>query len=318
MDPVSRKNILSGMPPVAVVLCTFNGASYIRSQLDAVICQTYQNLQILVTDDASTDETAEIIKEYAAADTRIRFSINAKNIGYNKNFEKTIGLCEADFIAFCDQDDIWELNKIEVMMNHWPANALFVYSLSGSFTSTDFANRKPAPDIVYTAFSDVHYLVFNSPVHGHASMMKKELYYRCLPFPEDIFYDWWISMHAAATGLVGCVPQTLSWHRVHQHNSSRNITSIEDKAYRNEQLRQQCVYFIETFCNRNILKQPQQDSLLRYAAMLKAMDGKKISWPMFAYAFKNRKLVFHYKKQKLFIFISYLKHSFKMAYKGLL
>jgi hypothetical protein len=204
------------------------------------------------------------------------------------------------------------------MMLQGPVNASFVFSLSCNFTGNNFKDRSLAPDVVYTDINDVHKLVFNSPVHGHACMFKKELALLCTPFPSDIFYDWWMSMHAAATGTVGCIPLTLTWHRVHESNSSRNITSIKDKSQREEQLRKQCVYFIETFCSKGILKPSQKESLLEYAAILKKMDGKKFSWPMFRYVLKNRALVFHYKKQKPFIFISFLKHAFKMGYKGLL
>jgi hypothetical protein len=164
----------------------------------------------------------------------------------------------------------------------------------------------------------MHQLVFNSPVHGHACMFKKELLPLCIPFPENIFYDWWMSMHAVLHGTVGCIPQTLTWHRVHQNNSSRNIISIKDKGRRNEQLRRQSVYFIETFFGKNDLKHQQKQSLPEYARIMKQMDGKKFSLKMFLYVLNNRKLIFHYKKQKPFLILSYLKHALKMAYKGLL
>jgi hypothetical protein len=204
------------------------------------------------------------------------------------------------------------------MMKQWPAGSSFIYSLSGTFWDNDFEGRKPAPDICYTDIDDVHKLVFNSPVHGHACMFKKELLAVCTPFPPDVFYDWWMSMHAAATGIIGVVPQVLTWHRLHQTNSSGNITRIMEKEERYIQLRKQCIHFIETYCNRNILSGPQKKSLLEYLSLLRKMDGRKFSGPMFRYIFKNRKLVFHYKKQSPLLFFSYLKHSIRVAYKGLL
>jgi hypothetical protein len=54
-----------------------------------------------------------------------------------------------------------------------------------------------------------------------------------------------VDEYAAAFGTIGSIPETLTWHRVHDSNSSRNITSIKDKGERNEQLRQQCVYFMK-------------------------------------------------------------------------
>lgn len=306
------------LPLVSIAMCTYNGKQFLREQIESLLIQTYSNIEIIVVDDASKDNTKIILEEYAIKDKRLRFIVNEDNIGFNKNFEKAIHLCTAEFIAISDQDDIWETNKIEIMMKEWREDSLFMYSLSGNFEDNHFEHRTPAPNIVYTKIDDVHKLVFNSPVHGHACMFKKELISICAPFPDDVFYDWWISMHAATTGTIGCVPQTLTWHRKHGSNSSRSLTSIQEKEQRNEQLRHQCSYFIETFCAKPILKQPQKDSLLQYASLLKKMDGKRFSWPMFRYIFKNRKMVFHYKKQKPFIIFSYLKHAFRMGYKGLL
>jgi len=305
-------------PLVSVALCTYNGAAYLPEQLETIINQSYVNLEIVISDDGSTDNTTRIIKEFQQKDHRIKFFQNETNLGYNKNFEKVFSLCLGDYIAIADHDDIWEVNKIECMMKAWPKGASFIYSLSGNFTNKDFANRKLAPDVVYTGIDDVHKLVFNSPVHGHASMFKKELLALCVPFPNDIYYDWWMSMHAAATGYVGCIPKTLTWHRVHENNSSRQIMSIKNKSQRSEELRQQSVYFIETFCSRGLLKEQEKVSLLRYADLLKKLDGKTFSLAMFNYVFTNRELVFHYKKQKLFIAFSYLKHAYRMAYSGLL
>lgn len=305
-------------PLVSIAMCTYNGEKYLAQQLDSLVQQTYPHIEIIITDDASADSTVTILHQYAQQHSNIKYFVNENNIGYNKNFEKAIKLCGGAYIAISDQDDIWETDKIAVMMQQWPQHSQFVYSLSGNFTDDDFAGRTAAPDVLYTAVNDVLKLVFNSPVHGHACMFKKELMQRCTPFPETIFYDWWISMHAAATGVIGCVPQTLTWHRCHSANSSRTITSIKNKEERDKQLREQSAYFIETFCSRKLLKPQQQNSLLQYAALLRQMDGKKFNWQMFSYVLKNRELVFHYKKPKAFLFISYLKHALKMAHKGLL
>jgi hypothetical protein len=124
-------------------------------------------------------------------------------------------------------------------------------------------------------------------------------------------------MHAASTGVIGCVPQTLSWHRVHEKNSSRTLTSIRDQKEREQQLRQQSVYFLETFFKRPVAREHEKKSLLEYVSLLKTLDGKKFSFPMFRYVMRNRRLIFHYKK-KPFVVISHIKHAVRMARKGLL
>ena len=317
MPGSQEQNKVSTSILVSVVMCTYNGEKFLRPQIDSILSQTWSNLELVIVDDVSSDDTVMIIDEYSRKDSRVKYFVNEKNIGYNKNFEKAIGLAHGNYIAPCDQDDIWELSKLETMMNAWPAGSSFIYSLSGSFSGNDFVTRTAAPRVHYSAIDDTHLLVFNSPVHGHSCMFKKELVALCFPFPADIFYDWWISMHAASTGHIGCVPFTLTWHRVHEKNSSRTLTSIHNKEERNRQLRAQSVYFVETFFKKGVAREKEKKSLLEYASLLKTMDGKKFSWAMFAYVMKHRKLVFHYKK-KTFVFLSHIKHAYRMARKGLL
>jgi glycosyltransferase involved in cell wall biosynthesis len=305
-------------PLVSIAICTYNGSLYLREQLNSIISQTYKQLEIVIVDDNSADNTKEIVETYQQQDSRIVYFQNETNLGYNKNFEKACQLCSGNYIAISDQDDIWEKNKIETIMNAWPAGSLFVYSLSGNFYGFDFSGRTSAPKVNYTDIDDIHKLVFNSPVHGHACMFKKELLNFCTPFPENIFYDWWMSMHAASFGVIGFIPHTLTWHRVHDKNSSRTLMVIANQKEKDKQLRTQMIHFIETFCTSTNHAKEQKDSLLEYAGLLKKMDGNIFSTAMFLYVLKKRKLVFHYKKKKPLLLISQLKHAFKMAKRGLL
>lgn len=311
---ISSGNI---QPLVSVVMCTYNGEKFMRAQIGSILSQSWTHFELLIVDDVSTDHTVKILEEYSRKDNRVKYVVNERNLGYNKNFEKAILMASGDYVATSDQDDIWDASKIETMMNDWPEGSLFVYSLSGSFTGNDFENRTDAPNVFYSDIDNVHKLVFNSPVHGHACMFKKELISCCLPFPEGIFYDWWISMHAASTGIIGCVPITLTWHRVHDTNFSRTLTSIKNKQEREDKLRKQAAYFLETFYKRPVAREKEKKSLLHYASLLKEMDGEKLSFAMFRYVMKNRQLIFHYKK-KPFLFLSHLKHALRMARKGLL
>lgn len=304
-------------PLVSVVMCTYNGEKFLREQIDSILAQTWSNLELVIADDASKDNTIKILEEYARKDPRVRYVVNEKNKGYNKNFEFAFSLAKSDLIAISDQDDLWEPNKIEVMMNNWRPGAMMIYSLTGRLYNESNTRRGPA-NVHYSELDHIHQHVFNSPIHGHACMLKKELITIASPFPDNIFYDAWLGMYAVSLGTVGYVPHTLSWHRIHEMNYSRDIMSISDTEERNRKLREQMIYFIETFCRQGVGKKEEIDSILKYAAILKTMNGKKFSWPMFRYAMKNRKLIFHYKKKKPFVFISYLKHAIRMARKGLL
>lgn len=111
-------------PKVNVILASYNGAKFITAQLDSVVGQTYENIDIYIRDDGSTDNTVEIIEEYIRNNKSRRNIYLIDNEGVNlrcpKSFYEILRKCEpADYYAFCDQDDIWYENKIE-----WAVDAL--------------------------------------------------------------------------------------------------------------------------------------------------------------------------------------------------
>lgn len=95
-------------------MSTYNGEKYLREQLDSILAQTYSNIEILIRDDGSKDATLEILEEYAKKQKKITY-IEGKNYGAAKSFFQLLKKVDkkADYYAFSDQDDIWEIDKIE-------------------------------------------------------------------------------------------------------------------------------------------------------------------------------------------------------------
>jgi glycosyltransferase involved in cell wall biosynthesis len=102
---------------VSVVMCTFNGEKFINEQLDSILNQTYSLYEIIVQDDCSTDKTFEILKDYEKRFDILKVYKNIKNIGVHKNFLSAYLKATGDYIAPSDQDDIWEPNKVEFLLN---------------------------------------------------------------------------------------------------------------------------------------------------------------------------------------------------------
>lgn len=103
---------------VSVVLATYNGERFIYEQLESLRNQTLQIDEVLISDDASTDKTVEIIKEYIqkySLNNNWRISVNIPNKGYIWNFMDTIKEASGKYIFLCDQDDIWVSTKVEIM-----------------------------------------------------------------------------------------------------------------------------------------------------------------------------------------------------------
>ncbi|MBR3811654.1 MAG: glycosyltransferase [Agathobacter sp.] len=103
---------------VAVAMALYNGERFIEEQLDCIRLQTRNVDHVVMCDDGSKDDTVNKVKEYIEKyDLAETWSLhrNEQNLGYIKNFYKAMTLCEADVIFLADQDDIWELDKIEKM-----------------------------------------------------------------------------------------------------------------------------------------------------------------------------------------------------------
>src|ERR1700739_3468336 len=112
---------------VSIALCTYNGEAYIKEQLDSLIDQTYPNCEIIIVDDCSKDGTVGVLKQYADKYPQIKLHINSENLGYTKNFEKAIRLCNGEYIALCDQDDTWDKNKISILIDQIGNNILIYH-----------------------------------------------------------------------------------------------------------------------------------------------------------------------------------------------
>lgn len=104
---------------IDILLATYNGEQFLREQLDSILAQTYQNWQLFVRDDGSTDNTREIIKHYTQSypEKFIVYTDKLGNIGPKRSFEELLTHCaKNEYIMFCDQDDVWLPEKIELFV----------------------------------------------------------------------------------------------------------------------------------------------------------------------------------------------------------
>src|ERR1700741_1533394 len=108
---------MSDSPLVSIALCTYNGARFLSQQLDTLVNQSYEPIEIIAVDDCSTDETFDILTEYAGRYPSFKIYRNEVNLGFTENFEKAVKLCSGDLIALCDQDDLWDTKKIRLQVN---------------------------------------------------------------------------------------------------------------------------------------------------------------------------------------------------------
>lgn len=100
-------------PLVSIITPLYNSEKFIEETIKSVLNQTYNNWEMLIVDDCSTDSGVEIVEKYQKKDNRIKLLKNNMNVGVSKTRNKAINLSKGKYIAFLDSDDLWRKNKLE-------------------------------------------------------------------------------------------------------------------------------------------------------------------------------------------------------------
>lgn len=204
-------------PLVSIVVATYNGEKHLAKQLESISQQTYSNLEIIIQDDVSTDNTIAIARQ--TADKRIIIRINQHNMGFVRNFEEGLKAARGSYIALCDQDDIWENNKIECLLNQI-GSADLIHSNCSLINEQDHT-IKPFWKNHERPTSTLAELLFFNNVTGCTALLRRESLLRALPFPEGIAYhDWWLALCAAQGNGVSFLDEALVRYRQHANQDT--------------------------------------------------------------------------------------------------
>lgn len=211
---------------ISIALATYNGEKFLRKQLDSILNQTLQNFEIIICDDHSEDDTWNIIQEYAKKDSRFHCFKNEKNLGFVKNFEQAILLCNGDYIALSDQDDIWIENHLEILLNHIQdndlclGNALFIDSYDNSLGRTHIESLGGNIEIIDTIEKKLIRVLFQGNFCQGASMLlRKDFLIRVLPVPNCVkVHDVWFALTALIEKKFVFVPDIVTLYRQHDSN----------------------------------------------------------------------------------------------------
>lgn len=213
---------------VSVGMATFNSAKYVREQLESILTQTVLPDEIVICDDASTDNTVDILHSILdnVEGISIRIIENTHNLNYTKNFEKCFLACSCDIIVSCDADDIWFSEKIERIKQQFEdEKVVYVYhdaiivdgdgkKIGDSLNATwDFLVEKE--DCEQILLRDINRKGFP---YGMTMAFRRSLLSRITPF---LFaHDGWINMCAPLFGEIRCIAEPLTYYRRHGNNTS--------------------------------------------------------------------------------------------------
>lgn len=219
---------------VDIILPVYNGEKYIKDQIDSILAQSYTHWRLIIRDDGSTDETVSIVRDYCNRYSQkvILLEDDKKNLGVVNNVFEILKHANADYYMFCDQDDIWIREKIEVLVKY--------------IQRAERSNRE-TPILVHTdatvvdkdlrvlnkSFSDLagfnrencnlsNLLQFNI-VQGATAIFNQRLYDKLSPlfqekFGKKTYHDWWCALVAASFGKIFYCSKPLMLYRQHGRN----------------------------------------------------------------------------------------------------
>lgn len=205
------------MPKISVIIPLFNKVDFIKEAIDSVLNQTFQDFEIIVVDDGSTDGSQEIVKSYT--DKRIRFYQNEKNLGTAENANRCIELATAPYIARLDADDVMLNNRLAIQYDFMEQHPEIGIS-SGSLELFGALNEiKHLPLRPKQCFAE---LLFDTPIAQGASILRKEIIeennLRYINTGYNVGEDWLMWYRLSKVTQFSNVEDRLIRYRIHEGN----------------------------------------------------------------------------------------------------
>ena len=261
------------MEKIDILLATYNGSKYLHEQLDSILSQSYENINVIIRDDGSSDNTVMIIKEYEQKDNRVKLlSDNLGNLGFVRNFEELMKNSTSEYLMFSDQDDIWYNNKVETSYKRIKA--------------IEEKNGKSCPILVHTNSKIMNYETrtkslfisdcaknssfensfFNFFVQGSTMLINGSLKREALPFSKEVYlHDRYLHLIAEFIGIRSYIDVPTMDYRQHSNNEIGSrvnvIDKIKNKRYFNLKDRELLIFLDNTYStNLDEIKKEKMDT----------------------------------------------------------
>ena len=212
------------MPPkISILLPTYNGASFLRQQIQSIQSQTERSWELLICDDGSRDHTPAIIEEFACTDSRIRILPSIGNKSQKRRLIELLASSSSDLIAVSDQDDIWAPDKLSLL-----TEAIVNYDLA--FGSSRLINED-GNQLGYTLLDSLMPLpkqndrliyLFKPTVSGHAMLVRRNMI-TDMSLRRGAHFDWLVSLDCAFRAGTVYVKSAVTDHRMHALNQNNGF-----------------------------------------------------------------------------------------------
>lgn len=294
---------------IDILMATYNGEKYLKEQIDSILNQTYKNIQLIISDDCSTDKTREILKKYEQND-KIKIFYQDKNLGYIKNFEFLLKNVESDLYMLSDQDDVWKKEKVEKSVEKLKEeNVDLVFgdlevvdenlnTIYKSFNKYMKLERK-----INKCIGDYKLQYLYNCITGCTILSKKELLDKILPLPSKSKYmvhDYWMGLMVALNGKIGYMKEPYIEYRQHGNNQI-GTEKVSHKFKKLEQVRDLFIdvklgIFTAYVQNENKFPEnlkKQNRQALEYYEMLKNKKYFNVKgWSIFYKLYKEETIIY--------------------------
>lgn len=250
---------------IGVLLATFNGEKYLKEQLDSIFHQTKQVDEIVISDDGSSDNTICIINEYIKMSNSIPIKLvfNREKHGVIYNIENAFRHSSADFLFFCDQDDVWKASKVESFykaLEEFPDYKLY-------FSNATLTDEKLEPlgqgvwDVYlsYRKFTSeycvlcgeefVKKLSFDGNiVTGMSAAVRREVLNEIFPLDPDVLHDEIAAFYCSVNGGLVAINEETAFYRQH----TQNIVGLSGSAFVSNDKRRNSILGLIKYSDQNM------------------------------------------------------------------
>lgn len=227
------------MIAVDIALATYNGANFIRQQIESIQKQTYRNWRLIISDDNSSDDTVDIIKDMMSNDSRIYLVGNKRQGGVIQNFNYALSQTTSEIVLLCDQDDIWPEERLEILIDKFKVLQRNDFVPAMMFTDLKLVDENNC--LIAESFYRTNNinpqdnlknnnLLWRSTVYGCTCIMNKKLVDIALPIPTYAhMHDQWLALLAKQYGNIFYFDYASVRYRQHSTNvvGGRNKTPFQ-------------------------------------------------------------------------------------------
>ncbi len=230
------ENILEKKPLVSILMAVYRpNEKWLKEQLISLNNQDYENLELIIWDDCPDSPVNESLISTGITNFSYTLIRGESNLGSNGAFEELTKRANGDYICYCDQDDVWNDNKISIMLEKLIDTKAALVCCDQYII--DENSVKTADSIVEirkrhtwrTGSGLAKYLIADNFVTGCALIIPTEIAKKAIPFETLFVHDHWIGIVASLEGSIEVIREPLIGYRQHSNNQTGILVGVEDK-----------------------------------------------------------------------------------------